>query len=406
MIALLLAFLLQFPHVAMYSAAKSDGAPFVRVDGSLDSALVRLQSKYDFVILDAQIARYPQFLRYLRETNPKIKVMGYALAAWTGNWGGLSQNLYQAVVQTDGFLYCRAGSDQHVCGEYFNIDLGQASTVAAYADTFVSILKRGPFDGAFLDVWPPNMKGTTNLSLRDTIDWKRMGYASWSDFWANWNAGAWTLGARVREAMGTDYPIVGNYGPFGFRDVCAGWMRENFPFQNGGSWATNMIAYPTPAWTDPGYLTDDSLYQAPQQSWLVWEPAADGATDRRKARLTLGSASLGSGCASPCRCEWRPREFRWYPEYSVDKLGISTMDGSRKGWLGEPIGAAVRASSGLYLRQFTHGLVLVNPTSSSRSYYGADMMRTLVAPFPEYKARTSRSFTVRPNDAMFLQRVR
>jgi hypothetical protein len=256
-----IAALLQFPHVGKYSAAKTDGYPYVLPDGNLDSTLCKLQARYDYVIIDGgSCSRYPQFPRYLRTLNPSIKLIAYFNASVTGDWGGYAQNEYQAIVQTGGFLYCYGlGTTKHICYDWFNINLGKVSTQVAHADTIVNIMRRSTFEGILLDVWPPNMKGTTTLSPRDTLDWQRMGYTSYNDFWANWNAGSWVLGSRVREALGIDFPIIGNYGPYGFRDICAGWMRENFPYQNGGTWYTNMVRYVTPAWTDSGYLSDDRL---------------------------------------------------------------------------------------------------------------------------------------------------
>jgi hypothetical protein len=83
------------------------------------------------------------------------------------------------------------------------------------------------------------------------------------------------------------------------------------------------------------------------------------------------------------------------------------MDATHKGWLGNAVGnwfiVVGGANNGtLYARWFEHGIVIVNPTNYVQSYYGGIWLRSISAPFPEYKAELRKAWTIQPRDARFL----
>ena len=440
--ALVLAALLGgYPHAADYSWMKGNGAPFIRADGSLDSALVRRQAWSDYVIWDASpVLRFPQLASCLRYYNPRVTLLGYVVPGlvWNDWWAtDAAHALWQAVFWSDGILACRTERPCRFC----NADLGNPRTALAMADTILErVVKPGIFDGLLLDVWCAQMHGA--IAGEDTVDLGGMGYQDARDWNEAWRAGHWLMAARIRmgadelasgkaaagdvsshvrsggavlldtraprnttlpnaQAKTAPFLLIGNCGAGGERDLLSGWMRENFPFQNGGTWAANMLGDPM---YGPGYLSDDSLYQSPALSWLVSEPSGSASETARRFRFGLGSASLGGssrgiGVFSWCRCEWTPRVFRWCPELSVTPAGQATNDDRCKGWLGEPRGPWRVTDRGLYVRDFDFGMILLNPTARWLSYYGTETLRRISGAWGS-------AFSVPPNDALFLVRTR
>jgi len=71
-----------YPRVGMYSAMRGNGVPFLRADGSLDSAVCREQARWDVVVLDAAAPKQrPDIVRTLRAYNPRITLLGYVMGA-------------------------------------------------------------------------------------------------------------------------------------------------------------------------------------------------------------------------------------------------------------------------------------------------------------------------------------
>src|SRR5439155_14967646 len=127
----------------------------------------------------------------------------------------------------------------------------------------------------------------------ESIDYGRAGYSSLTAFDAAWSAATDTLASRLRARSGSSVILVGNCGQGTKYATLNGWMRENFPYQNGGTWASNM-------YRDPGgYFTDEARFAAPQSNYVFTWPSdlstPYSADNTRRVRLGLGSAALGTG---------------------------------------------------------------------------------------------------------------
>jgi hypothetical protein len=344
-----------YPKLGSYSAVYGDGTPFLVSSAGnpqtwpMDTAAVALQARWDHVILDiSPVTEYrPDILQELRRRNPGVQLIAYAAVWWWANptplMGDTTTNFpwkaWRAVRDTRGILYSTSGQPHQYL---YNTNLanrdgfGRYVTAEALADTIAAVVVRsGLWQGLFVDgsgsnIWWAQRPG-------DSIDYVRAGYATPADFNAGYAEGQRVFSQRLRDRLGPGFYLCGNGGSSGERDIYSGWMRENFPYLNGGTWEANMLATPG---GDPGYLSDDSLYRSPGLCWLS-VPNADQTMDPtslKHARYALGSASLGEGVADITGSSTDlARGFLpwWLDEYAVDLgTGAASASPGDRGWLG------------------------------------------------------------------------
>src|SRR5262249_35418005 len=141
------------------------------------------------------------------------------------------------------------------------------------------------------------------------------------------------------------FELVGNCGPSSQHETYNGWMRENFPFQQGGTWYSNMLGDVS----SRGYLADDRDYVQPPHNWILSATVLDGVNEydpinTRRVRYGLASSALGDGVAAFCpgkSINLAPYQDWWYDEYAVDlATGTSSESQTCTGWLGQPLGPA------------------------------------------------------------------
>lgn len=208
------------------------------------------------------------------------------------------------------------------------------------------------FDGIFIDVFCPNYLWAENQS--NPWNYVKAGYANQSEFAAGWAAGHQVQADRLRALAIADgqpnYPISGNcaQAPASLHPVLNGWMREAYPFQNGGTFFSNMQTWP---W---GYLHQDRNFLAPQYNYIFTAanpPNLPYSTlNQQKLRFGLGSASLGNGYhifeESSGYHELSDYPNWWFDEYGVDttvrqdnlEWGKAKSGVAYTGWLGQPRG--------------------------------------------------------------------
>jgi hypothetical protein len=410
---------IQHPRLAMYSRVAGDGSPFLRADGRLDSSTIRSQARWDVVVLDASpISEYrPDIALALRKANPKIQLLAFVLGHdfWVNPnpaMGDTSRNFpwkyWQAVRSTDGGIWTRGGrripslsvnlARRDACGRY--------TTAEALADTILrAVVKTRLWDGLFVDVNCPTIGWMQDS--RDSIDYARAGYATWDDFARGWTAGRRAFIDRIRLGVDPGFLIVGNCGPCGEFDLYNGWMRENFPNQNGGTWQSNMLQT---AWGAPGYLADDSLYTGPRLSWLSSMPVNLDPSDpenQRRLRFGLASAALGNGVHTFVR---GPDPLRWYSpwwfdEYSVTAGGRASSSMANRGWLGAAAGKAYPLEHGPWRRDFAKGAVVINPNLTRELVRLGARYKRILGRLPVNDGVTADSVWVDGRDARFLLRV-
>ena len=71
-----------------------------------------------------------------------------------------------------------------------------------------------------------------------------------------WSAATDTMASRLRARAGGSAVLVGNCGRGNKYAWFNGWMRENFPYQQGGTWYSNMLGDVG----SRGYLRDEARW--------------------------------------------------------------------------------------------------------------------------------------------------
>jgi len=337
-----------YPRLGLYGAIAGDGYPFI-VNGALQDTTLDAVARYHEVVLDASpISEYrPDVLAELRARRPGIKLLAYVLGHTIWNSSSADSlvhfptRYYRLVRDLGGWLYNTDGGE--FSGSRVNLakrdGSGRFIVAESLSDLFYdAIISLGIWDGIFIDIYCKSILWSETPT--EHIDFARAGYPSLSAFDAAWGAAIDTLGDRLRRRSGSAIVMVGNcaqstnYGTFN------GWMRENFPFQNGGDWYQNMFR------DVGGYFSDDTRFRAPRSNYLFSAMVGSNpysATNARRARFGLGSAALGSGYAvfGPSARAPRPVPYHmyWYDEYGVDLgTGRSSPDLQHTGCLGQPLG--------------------------------------------------------------------
>jgi Hypothetical glycosyl hydrolase family 15 len=268
-------------------------------------------------------------------------------------------------------------------------------------------------DGVFLDMtndtslfneWPgwtitrsdrvPNIDMNRN-GVRDVAEW---GEAETNN---RWGAAMRDLMSKVRAAIGPDKLAVTNSGN----------GSSFYPWGNGQSYEHGS----SPA---NGVFNDsmirmmqkwDANHYGSQYSTMQSQAGSAGAQTnyhyfRHNLAATLMTNSYFShGCGAPCNYA----DFWWYDEYSVDPATAkATGDASKKGYLGQPTGPAVRLSNGVWRRDFDNGIALANNTSSTQTVsLGGTFRRIQGTQDPSVNNGASvSSQTLAPQDGIILLR--
>ena len=343
-----------YPRLGLYGRVLGSGYPYTSggvIQGPFDTAALDAAARYDQLILTVTpISEYrPQLLSELRLRNPKISLLAYVVGtyAWDGPDGADSTIHYPTryrhlLRDLNGYLYNRAGGRY----SHANVNLAKRSVLGQYvvAEAIAALwndvaIQPGIWDGLFVDSFCDGILWTQTPA--ESIDFRRAGYPSPQSFDAAWRAGTEVLANRLRALGGPDLVLVGNCAQGTKYVAFNGWMRENFPFQNGGSWQSNMFRAPG------GYFTDDERFRKPPNNYVF--AAADlpiqpySPASMREVRFVLGTAALGSGYGvfgpGDLDIASYPYHLWWYDEYGVDlATGRSSTSLAHTGWLGEAIG--------------------------------------------------------------------
>ncbi|MEP7027258.1 MAG: FlgD immunoglobulin-like domain containing protein [Candidatus Eisenbacteria bacterium] len=349
---------LPHPRLGLYGHAFGTGAPLVNADGTLNTTLLDQVARYDAVVLSASpFTEYrPDVLAQLRLRNPSIRLYAYVQAdyAWRATQPDSLVNLptreWNLIRNLDGFLYDTYGGELAEA----NINLakrskGRYAVAEALSDYFrQAVLAAGPWDGLCFDRFCSSLLWAQTPG--DSIDFVRAGYSNAATFDAAWHAAGDTLVNRLRRLAGNTPVLIGNCAQSTQYASMNGWMHENFPLQNGGTWDQNLFRVPG------GYLTDEANFRAPQSNWLVtWgtdltHPYA--ADQVRRVRFGLGSAAMadGFGVFNPSDIDPTTGYMSWwYDEYAVN-LATGRASNARvdTGWLGRALGPyGVLSSNGI-----------------------------------------------------------
>ena len=342
-----------FPRLGLYGSVTGSGAPFVKLDGTLDPVALDQVARYHEVILDVNpLTPYrPDVIAALRQRHPGIHILAYVLghdiwnAADADSLNHYPTRYRRLVRDAGGFLYNKVGGQLYP-GADVNLAKRDASGrytvaegLAALLDTVV--VQSGQWDGIFFDVYCQSLLWTQDASRQ--IDYSAAGYPSLAAFDAGWAAGADTLANRIRRLAGGNAILVGNCAGSAHEVSFNGWMRENFPLQNGGTWYSNVTDEPH------GYFANDANFQQPAHDYIF--SALQGSNgnqysseNARRVRIGLATAALGEGYGvfgpSNRDVNTAPYHQWWYDEYGVDlTTGHAASDLAHTGWLGQPVSA-------------------------------------------------------------------
>jgi hypothetical protein len=219
-------------------------------------------------------------------------------------------------------------------------DLRRASVRAAMVGVLKRFVADRGWDGCFMDMLCPRIHF----------------YGAPVDP-SEWEAGHAAFLHELRMAVGPKFLLVGNCGPGPTHPMAKGalngWMRENFPLQNGGTWESNMLGFSG----NPGYLTHG--FREPQLNFISIMPNHNNAADdERRANFAICSALMGEGVAvivgdasDPLR-SFRPKRYPIYKETAEGRWGAIQL-------------------GGLWYREAPGATVIVNPTLAPITLYGA-----------------------------------
>lgn len=380
-----------FPHIMLGGFTNSAGWPLVYNPNDLldttpppgsplDPSAVSDMARYQITMVPPTPASDTRtdMIPALRAANPQLKVFAYVIAymTWCPGGGYAPDVKYYADVfktamrwNTDGlpysdcpatgpgFLYYTDQNGNSVwpgVNSWANINFvhqdanGNFDVADAYAELIYNdVYATHQYDGVMLDVMCTTVDWVMKSMTGFDVDYQRAGYADMASFNAAWTQGQIEYTQHLRDLLtangGADFPLIGNCGPSQVNYTSLnGWVRENFPYQNGGTWYTNMF--------NPGigYLVDDWKYRQPPFNTVSTYPSDDTSlTSRRRVRFGLGSAALGNGYSvvihdSLYQSPPPPGEQSlhwWFDEYAVDRqTGRSSQSQNMTGWLGQPRG--------------------------------------------------------------------
>lgn len=361
-----------YPHLGLYDQVRSSGYPVMTTAGALDTATISQYAKYQLITLDATpfTDLRPDALAAIRARNPNIKLWAYVFPhhMWQ-NSGYDTQTYYQHYYAwangdagatagvNNNWLYLANGTRLDSWLITVNLakrtDTGDGTYTYTAANELADILlsdignKKDStgrrlwdgmiFDGTAVDV--------TMLANTYAFDYARAGYPDKASFIIGWKAGIQALFTRIRNGIDDETFVLsanGGQGTSSLYPIMNGWMRENFPLQNGGSWQTNMFS------DSVGYFFDQTRYRSPQYNFLFsWANSSkqNDPVNIKKERFGLGSASLGNGFSmfgnSTRETDISTGGYRfdtwWYDEYAVDRASAkASTNRQHTGWLGQP----------------------------------------------------------------------
>jgi len=346
-----------YPRMGLYGSILTGGFPYTHPDGSLDTLEIGRVARFSSVVLDCYpISPYrPDIAQAIHARNPNLTLLGYLLIddIWAANSNDSTRHIPTIIRHTvrdlNGFLYDKT-TGQEYPGFAINLAKKDASGRFVVADAMADICRdriiaTGVWDGIFTDIFCHEIAWVQNGSTH-VIDYQRAGYATLADLNVAWSAAADTFATRMRGSGGPNFLLVGNCGGSSEHTTFNGWMRENFPYQQGGTWASNMLGDISAR----GYLKDNQDYRQPSQNWI--SSLSSGIVGQEylpfsttAVRYGLASAALSEGfhCFTPGEksVNLAPYQDWWYDEYAVDlATGSSSPSQQNTGWLGDALGPA------------------------------------------------------------------
>lgn len=267
------------------------------------------------------------------------------------------------------------------CNAWTNLNLNiayKSGSTYPVIDTLVSVFVRTIltrrdsngrylYDGLFNDLWVWNLRDA-NYSAKDSVDWARAGYSSFAAMDTAWTYCTYLYALKLREACVANarpnFIITGNYGGgYGF-EYLNGWIHEDWPLLQGGTWFSNFATqhYPKTATASTiygGSMQDDAAkYMARPMRNVSSAYTHGGSLDTgyvgidtsaviaAKFRYSIATNCLFDNMVSqvqPKALDNSLASYRinWWPdEFAVNTTtGVASKSYSNTNWLGQPLGS-------------------------------------------------------------------
>lgn len=367
LLLLLLLLLLAVPSTT--SAARTPAAGHLRMAINTNAAFpdFGLSARNNrYVVLHAwQTDR----LSALKAADPGVRVLVYknlSFATRTDGWTGPPSSgvsYTQALEHPDWFLRSPAGTPltAQAYSWLYAMDVGSAEYQTAWADNVLAELAAAPWDGAFLD--------DTNLTMAyhmaSIADVAR--YPTDEQYQSATESMLAAVGPRLTAAGKLALPNVGSWP--GWPEVGDRWMN----YVSGGLdemftkwWSNPREGYQSePDWNDQL----QSLKNNQDNDKIHLAISHSPNDDADAARYGWASLLLGADGNAAYALHGDYTTETWFPEYDYD--------------IGNPTGPEYDQGHGVHRRDFERGMVLVNPTSQTRtaslgwrgSYSGSGLTR-------------------------------
>jgi hypothetical protein len=313
------------------------------------SNLSQTAQRHDFVILKPSMTAQ---LQQLKSSNPDVTVLMYKNLSASIDY---PSNAYL----TTGVSHDEADSQHpewfllNTSGQRFTfrdhsylwaMDVGSASYQQRWGDNVLASLNQLGFDGVFIDDTNPTMKGHYDVS-------RVAKYPSDAAYQAATESALANISPRIRSA---GYEVVSNIGHWGeYPEVGQSWLRylDGAMAEHFGKWGSSAgSGY---AWEDNWNNQLENLKYAQEQGKDFLAVTTSATTDAAAARYGWGTLLLGAGGNAHFALHGNYSTETWFPEYDYE--------------IGEPAGPESRLPSGIHMRLFTNGIVVVNPTSDRLS---------------------------------------
>ena len=305
--------------------------------------------RQNYVILHAwEIDR----LRSLKLANPALRVLLYKNLSAINSFG--RQDGYQSTGvamdevdpdHPDWFLKNTSGERFHFSGYdwLWAADIGNPGFQKRWGDNVAGELRAAPWDGVFIDDVNPTIRyhyGVTDVAK----------YPSDAAYQAATRSALAAINPTLKATGKTIFANMGS--SVGYNPVVSDWLQ----FVDGAMDETFT------KWSDqPGANYRDTT-EWERQLGEVKELESRGKvflgvtqsalTDRAAARYGFASMLLGAAGRAAFQMGSDYERENWFPEYDYS--------------FGAPVGGETRDAQGLHRRAFTTGLVVVNPTTTSR----------------------------------------
>lgn len=293
---------------------------------------------YDVLILpvEAQVFN-PDFPTEIRALNPDIILLAYVPSvSWNNSWNDSLHRTLKSVIKESYWLKNNDGDKISIWNGTQALDLTSDwnQTLAEYVT--YEVLHNDYWDGVFYDEVSDEITWVGDIQLSNNSTNKNK---AWLDAYTK-------LFSTTRELVGDNKIIISNgssslqHAPY-----VNGRMFESFPtpWEKDGSWKTNITNY---------LSLEQNVSHSPVILINSDTDNTGNNTNYKRVRLGLSSALMGSGFFG-FDFGTKSHEQLWrYDEYDAF-IGAASDDPKQ-------------LSNGVWTRDFSNGLVITNPTSTTQ----------------------------------------